>query len=55
MTDKTQFEKFKALAEEAECDTNEKKFDKSLKTIAKSPPPKNDTKTKKAVSEPDAQ
>lgn len=40
MTDKTQFEKFKALAEEAECDTNEKKFDRSLKQVAKSAPQK---------------
>lgn len=40
MTNKTQFEKFKALAEEAECDTNEKKFDRSLKQVAKSAPQK---------------
>lgn len=34
MTNKTQFEKFKALAEEAECDTDEKKFDMALKKIS---------------------
>lgn len=37
---KSQLEKFKALAEKAECDTNEKKFDRSLKQVAKSAPQK---------------
>jgi hypothetical protein len=35
---KSQLEKFKALAEESECDTDEKKFDEALKGIAKPSP-----------------
>lgn len=40
MPELSQLDKFKALAEEAECDTNEKKFDRSLKQVAKSAPQK---------------
>ena len=36
MTDKSQLDKFKALAKEAECDTDEKKFDEALKKISES-------------------
>ena len=31
---KSQLEKFKELAQRAECDTNEKKFDMALKKIS---------------------
>lgn len=34
MTDKSQLEKFKELAREAECDPSEKKFDEALKKVA---------------------
>ena len=37
MTDKTQLEKFKELARESECDTDEQKFDEALKKVSKSP------------------
>ncbi|MEM9618856.1 MAG: hypothetical protein AAF936_12935 [Pseudomonadota bacterium] len=38
--EKTQSEKFKALAREAECDEDETAFDKNLKRIAEAPQPK---------------
>lgn len=34
-TDKRQIEKFKQAARDAECDTDEKKFDRTLGEIAK--------------------
>ena len=34
MTEPSQLDKFKALAKEAECDTDEKKFDEALKKVA---------------------
>ena len=37
MTDKSQLEKFKEAAREAECDTDEKAFEEALKKVAKSP------------------
>tara|TARA_Y100001947_G_scaffold152089_1_gene153192 strand:- start:2820 stop:2975 length:156 start_codon:yes stop_codon:yes gene_type:complete len=40
MTDKSQLEKFKEAAREAECDTDEKAFEEALKKVAKSPPGK---------------
>ena len=45
MTDKSQLEKFKEAAREAECDMDEEKFDQALKKVAKSKPEK---KTDKA-------
>ncbi|WP_290747714.1 hypothetical protein [Henriciella sp.] len=38
MTDKSQLEKFKEAAREAECDTDEKAFEEALKKVAKSKP-----------------
>lgn len=35
MTDKSQLEKFKELAREADCDPSEKKFDQALKKVSK--------------------
>lgn len=46
----SQLDKFKELAREAECDLDEKKFDRSLRQVSQSK-----TKKKKAASEPDAQ
>lgn len=37
MTDKSQLEKFKEAAREAECDMDEEKFDQALKKVAKQP------------------
>ena len=45
---KSQLNKFKAAAREAECDMDEKSFDEALGKLAKSePPPKDQQKTDK--------
>lgn len=38
MTDKSQLEKFKELAREADCDPSEKKFDQALKKVSGTKP-----------------
>ena len=43
MTEKSQLEKFKEAAREAECDTDEKAFEEALKKVAKSKPEKSST------------
>lgn len=44
--DKSQLEKFKEAAREAECDTDEKAFEEALKKVAKSPPDKTEKSNK---------
>jgi len=45
---KTQSDKFKALARELECDEDETAFDEKLKRVAKQEPPRDDAKEKPA-------
>ncbi len=40
---KSQLDKFKEAAREAECDMDEEKFDQALKKVAKAPKEKPDT------------
>ncbi|WP_182482303.1 hypothetical protein [Henriciella barbarensis] len=42
-SDKSQLEKFKEAAREAECDTDETAFEEALKKVAKSKPEKSST------------
>lgn len=39
MPEKSQLDKFKDAAREAECDMDEEKFDQALKKVAKKPKP----------------
>ncbi|MCZ4298658.1 hypothetical protein [Henriciella marina] len=39
---KSQLDKFKEAAREAECDTDEKAFEEALKKVAKAPPGKSE-------------
>ena len=45
MYKRQQLDKFKAAAKEAECDMDEKSFDKALGKLAKSDPPPEDEQT----------
>lgn len=40
--EKSQLDKFRQAAREAECDTSEEKFDEALKKMAKAPKPAED-------------
>lgn len=51
MRDKSQADKFKAAAKQAECDTDTSAFDAALKKIAKNP--KQDSKAKPAPKNKD--
>jgi hypothetical protein len=42
MAKKTQVQKFREAAREAECDQDEGHFDDALKRVAKAPPPKDE-------------
>lgn len=44
MSEKNQIERFKEAARELECDEDEKRFDATIKKLAKAPKPAKDAK-----------